>query len=271
MKRIWYMFFLLLLAGVSQAQNSPDTMKAQEQRTNADDPSNFLTRVEVYNELQHHENDFYFNQTVLRNIVQFGKRFSTRLDVPVVYNSFTSSANQQQFGIGDISFRLLGYKIIENPKRAITASIEVSLNTAQSNLLGTGKNMLTPLISYSLVIPKKKTLLALSLMQTNSVSGDETRSNVSFSKLQFIIIKSLSQKSRIVLAPEWFIDYVKGGVSMNLRSRYTYIPKPLINIWVSPSVGIFGDFIGRYKWSLDIGSRFFLFRKENLRQKSIVL
>ncbi len=139
----------LLISSILHAQNSPDLLKAPLQSTNADDPANFLTRVEVYNELQHFDNDVYLNQTVLRNIVQIGKRFSTRLDVPVVYNSAITPSGQQHFGIGDISFRLLGYKIIEDPKRAITASIEISLNTAQSRILGTGKNMLIPLISYS--------------------------------------------------------------------------------------------------------------------------
>jgi hypothetical protein len=57
-----------------------------------------------------------------------------------------------------------------------------------------------------------------------------------------------------------FIDYVRGGVSMNLRSRMTFAPVPRINLWVSPSVGLFGDFPGRYLWSVDIGGRYFLVR-----------
>ena len=46
----------------------------------------------------------------------------------------------KQSGIGDISFRLLGYKFFEKSKSAFTVSIEISLNTAESPILGTGKN-----------------------------------------------------------------------------------------------------------------------------------
>jgi hypothetical protein len=58
------------------------------------------------------------------------------------------------------------------------------------------------------------------------------------------------------------IDYVNGGASMVLRSRVAYAPTPRINLWVTPSVGLFGDFIARYQWSADIGSRFFLGRQK---------
>ena len=71
-----------------------------------------------------------------------------------------------------------------------------------------------------------------------------------------------------VLAPEWFVDYINGGLSMNLRTRMTYAPTPRMNIWITPSAGIFGDFIGRYQWSLDIGGRYFLLREMNFRKKS---
>ena len=93
------------------AQNSADTVKQEQIKKNADDPANFLTRVEFFNELQHYErngNDFYVNQTTLRTILKIGKRFTTRIDLPYVYNSINAPSNYKQSGIGDISFRLLG-------------------------------------------------------------------------------------------------------------------------------------------------------------------
>ncbi len=80
------------------------------------------------------------------------------------------------------------------------------------------------------------------LQQANSVSGDEARATISFSKLQAILIKYWSRRTWTVLAPEWYLDYVHGGLSMNLRSRFTYAPAPRLNIWITPSAGIFGDF-----------------------------
>jgi hypothetical protein len=120
---------------------------------------------------------------------------------------------------------------------------------------------------YTKVFPKKKMLFALVLQQANAESGDKARSNVSFSKAQAMLIKIWTPRLWTTLAPEWFIDYVHGSVSMNLRSRVAYAPVPRINIWITPSAGIFGDFAGRYKWSLDIGGRNFFMRKMDFTKK----
>ena len=270
MRKMVLLFFLFYPACKLITQNSTDTLKQEVLKKNADDPASFLTRIEVFNELQHYDrngNDFYVNQTTLRTILRIGKRFTTRVDLPFVYNSITNPANHKEFGIGDISFRLLGYKFLEKPLSAFTASLEISMNTAQSPILGTGKNVLIPVVSYSQFIPKKKILFSFVLQQANSISGDDARADISFSKLQVIGIKYWSPRLWTVLAPEWFLDYINDGLSMNLRSRMTYAPAPRINIWITPSAGIFGDFAGRYQWSMDIGGRYFLFREMNFNKK----
>ena len=259
MKKLLILFFLLHIGSILQAQNATDSAKKLPPKA-ADDPSNFLTRIEVFNELQHYKNNVYVNQTVFRTILKLGKKFTTRIDLPYVYNSLKTPTNLRQSGIGDISFRLLGYKFFETKFSAFTASMEVQLNTAQSPLLGTGKNLLIPVVSYSKFIPKKKILISVTLQQANSVGGDKTRSAISFTKLQFITIKYWSPKFWTVVAPEWFLDYVHGGLSMNLRSRFTYAPERRVNLWITPSAGIFGNFPGRYQWSMDIGGRYFLFK-----------
>ncbi len=267
MKKLLCLFFVLHIFCAAPAQNSPDSLKNTSINSNADDPSQFFTRIELYNELQYYDkSDIYINQTIFRTIFKIGKRFTTRLDLPYAHNSFTSPAEYKQSGLGDISFRLLGYKFFERPKSAFTVSIEISLNTAESPILGLGKNVIIPVVSYTYKIPKKKILLSLVFQQSNSVSGDEERRDVNFSKVQFIILRAWSKKAWTVLAPEWFFDYAHGGVSMNLRARMTYAPTPRMNIWITPSTGIFGDFIGRYQWSMDFGGRYFLFREMNFKK-----
>ena len=147
---------LLCYASRLHAQDSADTAKKVAAKSNADDPASFLTRVEVYNETQYYDkNDIYFNQTVLRTIIKIGKRFTSRIDLPYVYNSLETPDGKRQAGIGDISFRVLGYKVRERRLYAFTVSIEIQLNTAQSPLIGTGKNSLIPVISYSHILPKQ--------------------------------------------------------------------------------------------------------------------
>jgi hypothetical protein len=270
MKKLLFLFFLFYQACGLFAQNSADSAKQEQLKKNADDPSQFLTRIEFFNELQHYDrngNDFYISQTTFRTILRVGKRFTTRIDLPYVYNTIKTPANYKNSGLGDISFRLLGYKFFEKQLSAFTASIEISLNTAESPILGTGKNVILPVVSYSQFVPKKKILFSFVFQQANSISGDEARNDISFSKLQAIFIKYWSGRMWTVLAPEWFLDYINGGLSMNMRTRMTYAPAPRINIWITPSAGIFGDFAGRYQWSLDIGGRYFLFREMSFKKK----
>ncbi|HTE24611.1 hypothetical protein [Flavitalea sp.] len=269
MAKLAFLLFLVHFTVFIYAQNVADTTTAISNSAKAEDPSQFFTRIEVFNELQYYKkHDFYLNQTIVRTIVKIGKRFTTRVDLPYVNNTFNAPAHYKTSGMGDISFRLLGFKFFESKLSAFTASMEISLNTAQSPILGTGKNLLIPVVSYSKVIPKRKMLLSLVLQQTNSVSGDEERADISFTKLQFIMVKTFSKRTWMVVAPEWFLDYINGGLSMNLRSRLGYVLTPRINAWITPSAGIFGDFAGRYQWSLDVGARYFLFKEMNLKKKN---
>ncbi len=262
-----FIFSLVCIATLALAQSQPDTLVDNQKSVSADDPSNFLTRVEIFNEFQHydHSGGFNLNQTVLRTIVKVGKRFTTRVDIPLVSNYFPYSAGYQSFGLGDISFRLLGYQILERKRSAITASLEVSLNTAESPALGTGKNLLIPLVTYSSLLKDKKTLLVMVFQQTNSISGDENRNDLSFTKLQGIVLHFWSRKLWSVMAPELFIDYINGGTSMILKGRMTGAPTPRMNVWGQVNVGLYGDFITRYNWGAEVGCRYFLLRKMNLK------
>jgi len=248
------------LANSIQAQTKPDSIQARQQSAAVDDPSQFFTRIELFNELQHYDKDYYLNQSIWRTNIKIGKRLTTRLDVPWVYNTKYSPEGFKNSGLGDISFRLLGYKILETKKSAITASIEFSLNTAESPLLGTGKNLIIPLITYSTLFKPKKMILALSFQQVNSFSGDDTRQQVNFSKFQAVLIKSYTTKIWTVLITDWYADYENGGISMNAKIRAGYGATPIFHFWGQAGAGVFGDFFGRYQWSAELGTRFFILR-----------
>jgi len=244
-----------------------DTILQKIANTNADDPSQFLTRVEIFNEFQHYDRagGFNFNQTVVRTIVKLGKRFTTRLDVPLVNNSFPYPQGYSSFGLGDISFRLLGYKIRETKRSAITASLELSLNTASTQAQGTGKNMIIPLITYSSLLKDNKTIFVVTLQQANSFSGDKDRADISFSKIQAILLHYWSRKLWSVAGPELYIDYINGGTSMILKGRMVNAPTPRINLWAQANVGLYGDFVARYNWGAEVGCRYFMIRQGNAK------
>jgi hypothetical protein len=261
MKKI--LFFLLLLhqVGILCGQNSADSSNVKQiEEAAGDDPSQFFTRIELFNEVQHFPNDVYLDLTTLRINVKIGKRFTTRLDVPLVYNSASSAADYRHLGLGDISVRLLGYQFLKSKKSALTASIEVAFNTAQSPLLGTGKNMIIPMLTYSTMLKNHKTIIAFVFQQAHSFGGYSDRMTLSFSKVQAILIHLWTKKIWTVVAPECYIDYIYGGLSMNFEVRCAYAPIRRINVWAQTGVGVFGDFIARYQWGAEVGCRYYFLR-----------
>jgi hypothetical protein len=267
LKQFLLILLLMHLISFTDAQSTSDSIKELNIEAKADDPTQFFTRIELFSELQHY-NGFYLNLTTLRTNVKLGKRFTTRIDIPFVYNSRSTPANYKQFGLSDISFRLLGYKIIQSPKSAFTASLEFSLNTAESPLLGTGKNLVIPMLSYSTRLKQKKMILAFILQQTNSFSGEPDRADLSFTKFQPVLVNTWSKKMWTVLAPEIYVDYIHGGASMNLEGRIATAVSPRFSAWTMAGAGIFGDFIARYNWSLEVGCRYFFLRKNLLNRNN---
>jgi hypothetical protein len=261
----WVSILVVLhFTGSLYAQSITDSLSSLPvpRIVSADDPSQFLSRIEVFNEFQHYNRSggFNLNQTVVRTIVKIGKRFTSRIDIPFVNNSFPYPQGYQSFGIGDISFRLLGYNIRQAKRSAVTASVEISLNTATTPAQGTGKNMIIPVITYSAFLKDYKTLAALVFQQNNSFSGDEKRDDLSFTKIQGVLLHYWSKRSWSVIAPELFIDYINGGTSMILKGRMAFAPKPRLNLWAQLNAGLYGDFISRYNWGLEVGCRYFVFR-----------
>jgi hypothetical protein len=268
MKKLLFFFLLLLNFDMLYCQNLSDTTNvSQNEGATGDDPSQFFTRIELFNEVQHFPNDFYLDLTTLRINVKIGKRFTTRLDVPFVYNSLSSPEEYNHFGLGDISLRLLGYQILQSKKSALTASIELGFNTAQNPILGTGKNMIIPMLTYSHMLKNHKTILSFVFQQAQSFGGHPDRMTLSYSKLQAVLIQIWTRKLWTVVAPEAYIDYVNGGLSMNFEARCVYAPTRRINVWAQAGAGLFGDFIARYQWGAEVGCRYYFLRNTFFKKK----
>lgn len=264
------MFSLVFCIAVT-GQTPVDSTKKQETLASGDDPSQFFTRTEFFTELQHFKRgstDYYLNQTTLRNIFKIGKRFTTRIDIPFMYNSLPAPEGVAKFGLSDISIRLLGYKFTDKPRAAITASIELSMNTAASSYTGTGKNILLPVITYTSIAKSKKQIGAIVLQEAFSFSGDENRNDISFTKVQLIYLRYWSTKAWTVVAPETYFDYILGGVSMNLEGRMVFAPTQRLNLWLQGGAGMFGEFALRYQWGAEVGCRYHFLRNTMIKRKN---
>lgn len=222
-----------------------------------EDPSQVLTRFELFNELQHLQNGEDRNVTTFRGVVGFGKRFTTRLDIPLVYYS-GEVADYDQYGLGDISIRLLGYKLIDRKTSALLASVEFSFNSAQSPLLGTGKNIIIPVITYSKLFMKQQTVLALSLQEYYSLGGDETRPDIRFTKMQVYYLKGWTKNVWTLLLPEIYLDNRSNEFSMDVELSIYYRLTSNLAIWGKGGVGLFGNLPARYDYTSEIGLRYLL-------------
>lgn len=268
MKNFISLILIVLSCHFLAAQTSTDSLTIKKP-DNADDPASFLTRLEVFNEFQHYAAGVDLNQTVIRNIIRIGKKFTTRIDLPLV--NFSSPIGYNKFGLGDISFRLLGYKLKDNPFSAFTTSLELQLNTAAEPQLGTGKNLLIPVITYTDLFKNRKDLISGVFQQVITIGGDEERKDLNFTKIQAIYLHFWSKRLWTVFGDEIFIDYENDlQTSMIFKCRMTGAPTPRLNVWVQGNKGLYGDFVGRYQWGFEAGFRYFLLRSMNLKKPRLV-
>lgn len=103
--------------------------------------------------------------------------------------------------------------------------------------------------------------MAVSLQQYNSLWGDETRKDINFTRLQVYFIKGWSKKFWTVVVPEFYLDYINGGMSMNVETTAAYRVSGRFIFWAKGGIGVFGDHIARYQWAMETGLRYMMFRK----------
>ncbi len=252
--------FLLLTLDAHAQQDS--TALANQSGIRLDDPSNVVTRIELFNEYQTRTDGSAVNVTTARGIMAVGKRFTTRIDIPYIHLPKTNSS-EATAGIGDISARLLGYKVLQSRRSAMLASVEMAFPTAQSPLLGFGRYVITPVIAFSTFLPKHKAILAFSYQEYFSFGGDESRAHIRWSRIQMYHIKPWSKRIWTLILPEYYYDYSSGGSSMNVEAAINYRLSNRLAIWLKGGAGLFGDHPARYAWTVEPGLRFLFWRKNS--------
>ncbi|MBL7846274.1 MAG: hypothetical protein JNL40_02305 [Cyclobacteriaceae bacterium] len=248
-----------LLTHIAAAQQDSATV-AKQTGIRLDDPSNVVTRIELFSEYQTGTDGKAANVTTVRGIMAVGKRFTTRIDIPYLHRPGINSTEATS-GLGDISARLLGYKVLESKRSAVLASVEMSFPTAQSPFLGFGRYVVTPVIAFSTFFPKQKSIMALTYQEYFSFGGDESRSHIRWARVQLYHIKPWSKRIWTLLLPEYYYDYSTGGSSMNMEVAVNYRVSNQLAIWLKGGAGLFGDHPARYSWTIEPGLRYLIWRK----------
>lgn len=245
---------------VRAAFGQADSTTHQQNGILQDDPSNIFTRIELFNEYQTSTGGDVVNVTTMRGIMAIGKRFTTRIDIPYIVLPRTATTEAAS-GLGDVSARLLGYKILQSRRSAMLASVEVSFPTAQSPQLGFGRNVITPVVAYSLYMPNRKAVLALTYQEYFSFGGDESRAHIRWTRMQMYHIRPWSRRVWTLVLPELYYDHAGGGVSMNLEATGYYRLTDRFALWLKGGAGLFGDHPARYGWTVEVGLRHLIWKK----------
>lgn len=141
------------------------------------------------------------------------------------------------------------------------ASVEVSFPTAQSPLLGLGRNVITPVLAYSIYMPKRKAVLAFTYQEYFSFGGDESRAHVRWTRMQMYHIRPWSHRVWTLILPELYYDHATKGFSMNVEATGYYRITDRFAVWLKGGVGLFGDHPARYAWTVEVGVRHLIWRK----------
>ncbi len=253
---------IIILMTFQLAFAQSDTTAIERQRSILqDDPSNVFTRIELFNEYQMLTNGEPMNVTTVRSVMAIGKRFTTRVDIPYVSRP-EANTTESKSGLGDVSARLLGYKILQSKRSGLMASVEVSFPTATSPLLGFGRNIITPVLAYSVYLPKRRSLIALTYQEYFSFGGDESRQHIRWTRFQFYHIKPWSRRIWTLFLPEYYYDHANGGSSMNIELYAFYRVSNRFAFWMKGGKGLFGEHPARYDWMAEMGVRFLIWKEE---------
>src|SRR5258706_233587 len=106
---------------------------------------------------------------------------SFRIETPIVFHDPGTPNNGTESGMGDLLFRG-SYRVARGAGYAIVAGRELILNTATKDALGTGKNVIAPLIYASIDLPQYNSVAFPFLQHYVTLGGDDTRPDVMLEK-----------------------------------------------------------------------------------------
>lgn len=217
------------------------------------DPTKFLRTLSVRNEYQRLTNDTSFNITSLTYIEPFaGGRANVRVKAPVVY---TDATGDDEFGFGDLSVRANWLPIVD-AERGILFGAEVIGDTASEDVLGRGKWILGPSVTYAMFVSPRM-IFAPAYQHNVSFAGDNDRGDVNESVIDlYMVFTAADKRSWFIVDPTLVVDWENDeNTPVTLEVEYGRNVGALwggaLNAYVRPGVGIGQD--RPYDWNVEVG------------------
>lgn len=236
-------------------------------------PLNFQRTLQVVNEYNA-VGDASINYTRFRYTEPLaGGKMSLRLEAPVVYanaalpgNTSTSavegtgvsisdSGEASDFGLGDLNLKLT-YIPFTTRAGGLATSLELDFPTASDRVLGTGKYIAAPSVTYAFFLPGN-TIFAPAYKHSISFAGEGDREDVNSGSLDFYIVHRFDGgRQWVTLDPTYILNYELGKYSgATLRVVYGRVlgkvGDAVVSGYVKPGIGVGAD--RPNDWSAEIG------------------
>lgn len=245
-----------LQPGVDEPTTVDPTAGASEQADtdkSGTDPTKFLRTLKLVNEFQGLTTDNYFNITSLQYIQPFADaKMNLRVKVPLAW---TDAQGDGETGLGDIQLRY-NWLSYADTKQAVLLGAELTADSASEDVLGRGKWIISPLVTYAMFL-NKNVIFAPTYQHNLSFAGDGDRGDVNESVLDFYLVMTAdNKKSWVTIDPTLGIDWENDermpfSVEVELGRNIGTLLGGALNAYLRPGIGIGQD--RAYDWNIEIG------------------
>lgn len=218
------------------------------------DPSEIISRLEFRNEYIGEPEGNYRNASIFRGDYAPSESWLVRTEIPLV--AADNHEFGSHFGLGDITFGARGK--IRLPERfSIITGVDFILNTAEEELLGTGRNQIVPFI-IGVWKPHDLWILGLQYLYFKSFSGDELREEISEMLIRPQALYHLPEGFWLLLDPKIYIDQEHyDSALLFLEGEFGKVLNEHYEIWLRGGGHVTGE--GREEllgWKAEAGIRF---------------
>ncbi len=220
------------------------------------DPTDFKHRFDLRGEYIDYGTVSTYTVTP-RGEYAFTNSVGLRVELPVVrYDAGTGSTPDQ--GIGNLLTRL-AWRAVRGEGYAMVVGSELIFNTASDATLGNGKNVIAPLVFWSIDIPQAKSVFFPFVQYGRSFSGETSREAVHYTNLRTSILTRWPSKVySFVEVSYWFDHERSNSYSSNIKAEVGRFFTPKTGFYIRPGTGLSGtDNRLGVKSTMEIGMRHF--------------
>jgi hypothetical protein len=254
---------LILAAGLAfpgSAFSQVESASGADAAPKSSQPADFRTsRFEIRDEFEDLQGGGTVYMIVPRLDYSVNPDLSFRIETPIVSADPGTPNNATESGMGDLLFRG-SYRVARGAGYAIVAGSELILNTATKDTLGTGKNVIAPLVFVSIDLPQYDSVVFPFLEHYVTLGGDDARPDVDYTSIKSAFLTRWPNLTYTIVEPQVIVDHERADkVGMTLEGEVGRFLNRDTAFWVRTGLGLFGNNLPQvYDWKCEIGVRFFL-------------